>query len=230
MKRRWRLRDLRIGFHTGLHRFAGKDSKVRSSAAVGGAGGSDDVPHGRDASGGELCGDGVREAPIIETARLRLRGHHAGDQAACAALWGDPEVTRYIGGRPFTAEEVWSRLLRYVGHWAVLGFGYWVVEEKASGEFVGEAGFADYRREMKPSLDGAPEIGWVLTPRFHGRGYATEAVRAVVEWGDAKFDGRETACIIKPENAASVRVAEKCGYRATGRAVYSSGEVLLFRR
>jgi RimJ/RimL family protein N-acetyltransferase len=78
--------------------------------------------------------------------------------AACDALHRRNAVYRGRGLR---------RLLRYVGHWAVLGFGYWVVEEKASGEFVGETGFADYRREMKPSLDGAPEIGWVLTPRFH---------------------------------------------------------------
>ena len=170
------------------------------------------------------------EAPLIETARLRLRGHRAGDHAACAAMWGDPDVTRYIGGRPFTSEETWSRLLRYVGHWAALGFGYWVVEEKSSGEFVGEVGFADYRREMKPSLDGAPEIGWVLAPRFWGHGYATEAVRAVVEWGDVKFGAQETACIINPGNEASVRVAEKCGYRASGQVTYGGREVLLFRR
>jgi len=50
--------------------------------------------------------------PPLETARLRLRGHRVEDFAACAAMWADPVVTRYIGGRPFTAEEVWTRLLR----------------------------------------------------------------------------------------------------------------------
>jgi len=65
---------------------------------------------------------------VIETARLRLRGHGLEDTERMAALWSDAEVTRYIGGRPQTAEESWSRLLRYAGHWRLLGFGYWVVE------------------------------------------------------------------------------------------------------
>ena len=61
-------------------------------------------------------------------------------------MWADPEVTRYIGGRPFGVEEVWTRLLRYAGHWALLGYGYWAVIEKSSGRFVGEAGLADFHR------------------------------------------------------------------------------------
>jgi RimJ/RimL family protein N-acetyltransferase len=97
-------------------------------------------------------------------------------------MWADPIVTRYIGGKPLNAEESWARLLRYAGHWALLGFGYWVVEEKETGSFAGEIGFADYKRNMEPSLDGTPEIGWVIASEFHGKGYATEAVRAAVIW------------------------------------------------
>ncbi len=52
-------------------------------------------------------------------------------------MWGDSVVARYVGGKPLSEEETWTKLLRYVGHWAVLGFGYWVVEEKATGKFVG---------------------------------------------------------------------------------------------
>jgi RimJ/RimL family protein N-acetyltransferase len=145
-------------------------------------------------------------------------------------MCADPEVTRYISGRPFTEEESWSRLLRYVGHWSLLGFGYWVVEEKAAGTFVGEVGFADYPRDLKPALAGAPEIGWVLASGSHGRGYATEAVRAVVEWGDSHFGSIRTACIIGPENTASIRVATKCGYREHGHATYKGEATLLFVR
>ena len=61
--------------------------------------------------------------PELETPRLSLRGHRVEDLEDCAAMWGDPQVTRHIGGRPSTKEEVWSRLVRYVGHWALLGFG-----------------------------------------------------------------------------------------------------------
>src|ERR1700730_13663720 len=118
------------------------------------------------------------EVPVLESERLKLRGHRLEDFVHCAAMWADPEVARYIGGKPHTEEESWARLLRYVGHWSLLGFGYWVVEEKATGNFVGEIGFADYKRDLEPWFKGVPEIGWVFASHAHGRGYATEAVRA----------------------------------------------------
>jgi RimJ/RimL family protein N-acetyltransferase len=169
------------------------------------------------------------EVPVIETARLRLRGHERADFEACKTLWSDPIVTRHIGGRPFSAEEVWTRLLRYVGHWAVMGFGFWAVEEKASGRFVGEVGFADFKRdELPPSPD--PEMGWVLAPWAHGKGYATEAVRVALAWGTGHLSARRTFCLIMPGNQASVRVAEKCGFRGAGDARYKGATTLLYER
>jgi RimJ/RimL family protein N-acetyltransferase len=168
--------------------------------------------------------------PVIETERLTLRGHCLGDLAASATMWADPVVTRHIGGRPQSEEETWSRLLRYVGHWALLGFGYWAIEEKATGSFVGELGFADYKRDMDPSLKDTPEIGWVFAAQSHGKGYATEAVRAAVAWGDAHLGPGRTACLIHPENFASIRVAEKCGYRKSHNAKYKARPTLVFMR
>jgi len=168
--------------------------------------------------------------PIIETERLKLRGHCLADFAASAAMWADAEVTRHIGRRPQTAEETWSRLLRYVGHWAVLGFGYWVVELKSTASFIGEIGFADYKRDMQPPLNDTPEIGWVLATQFHGKGYATEGVRAAVAWADRHFGAGQTACIIDPDNLASIRVAEKCGYRKSQVATYKGHPTSLFVR
>jgi RimJ/RimL family protein N-acetyltransferase len=170
------------------------------------------------------------EVPILETERLKLRGHRVDDFIHCAAMWADPVVIRHTVGKPLTEEESWTRLLRYVGHWALLGFGYWVAEEKATGRFVGEVGFADYKRDLEPSLKGVPEVGWVLASHAHGKGYATEAVRAAVAWGDAKFSLSRTACIIASENAASIRVAEKCGYREFTRTTYKGHPVLMFDR
>ena len=144
-------------------------------------------------------------------------------------MWADPDVTRYIGGRPLSGEEAWTRYLRYVGHWAVLGFGYWLIEEKQSGQFVGEAGFADYKREIQPSLNGVPEIGWVLPSESRGKGYATEAVRRLTVWADAHFRSR-TVCIIAPENTASVRVAAKTGYREFATTTYHGHPSLMFVR
>ena len=168
--------------------------------------------------------------PVIETQRLRLRGHRLDDFEACAALWGDALVTRFIGGKPSTREESWARLLRNVGHWSLLGFGYWVVEDRVTGQFAGEIGFSDLKRDITPSLEGFPESGWVLLPHAHGRGFATEAVRAILAWGDTQFAGRQTACIINPDNAASIGVAQKCGYREFARTTYKDAPTVMFRR
>jgi RimJ/RimL family protein N-acetyltransferase len=168
--------------------------------------------------------------PVIETARLRLRAHRPGDFAACAAMWALPEVVRYIGGKPFTIEEVWARVLRYTGHWQWLGFGFWALEEKSTGAFAGDLGFAEFKREIEPSIQGIPEIGWVLAPHAQGKGYATEAVRAVVAWGDQHFDRARTVCLIHPENHPSLRVAEKCGYKEFHRTTYKGQPTLILER
>ena len=156
--------------------------------------------------------------PLLETDRLLLRGHRPEDFDDCKALWGDPDVTRHIGGRPLSGEEVWTRLLRYLGHWCWLGYGFWVVAEKATGRFVGEVGFADLKRDLEPSLGGDPEAGWVLAPRAHGQGYATEAVQAVLAWGKTRFGSARTVCLIstrqsrldpgRPEVRVSTRRAD----------------------
>jgi RimJ/RimL family protein N-acetyltransferase len=168
--------------------------------------------------------------PVVETERLRLRGHRIDDFDACAAMWADPVVTRYFGGKPFSGEDVWTRLLRYVGHWSWLGFGYWAVEEKVTGQFIGDLGFADYKRDLQPSIQGLPELGWVLASHVHGKGYATEAVRAAIDWGTAHFSARRTVCLIHPENRASLRVAEKCGFQESLRTTYKGQPTILFAR
>jgi RimJ/RimL family protein N-acetyltransferase len=168
--------------------------------------------------------------PLIETERLKLRGHRKEDFRDCAAMWSLPAVVRYIGGKPFSAEEVWARLLRYVGHWQWMGFGFWAIEEKATGGFAGELGFAEFKREMEPAIQGVPEIGWVLAPHAHGQGYATEAVRAVVAWGDRHFGSARTVCLIHPENLQSIRVAKKCGYQEFQRTTYKGQATIIFER
>lgn len=169
-------------------------------------------------------------APTIETERLILRSHRLEDFPACSAMWSDPIVVRYIGGKPSTQQQTWMRILAYRGHWTLMGFGYWAIEEKGSGKFAGELGFADFKRDIAPSMQGAPELGWALASPFHGKGYATEAVRAVLEWADANLTSQRTVCLIDPENAASIRVAEKAGYRQFDRAVFGEKPTLFFDR
>jgi RimJ/RimL family protein N-acetyltransferase len=170
------------------------------------------------------------QIPILETERLRLRGPRLTDLDASAALWADPEVVRFVGGKPLSKEDVWARLLRHAGHWAWLGYGLWVLEEKATGDYVGEAGYANHMRAIEPPLTDMPELGWVLATRFHGKGYATEAVRAANLWGDSHFAAARTACIIDPQNVRSIRVAEKCGFRLWLQGVYRGQPTLIFTR
>lgn len=169
-------------------------------------------------------------APQLDTERLTLRAHRREDLADLTALWGDAAVTRYIGGKPNTPEEVWGKLMRMVGHWPLVGYGYWVVREKASSRFVGEVGFADFRRDMEPLLGDAPEAGWVLSPTVHGRGYATEAVAAALAWLEAHHAPASTVCIIDAGNQASVRVASKLGYAPWTPGRYRGEAVQLYRR
>ena len=172
------------------------------------------------------------QAPVIETERLILRGHRAEDFEAIAAQWADPAVVKYIGGTPSSREASWSRLLRYPGHWQVLGFGYWILYEKnngAEGAFAGEIGLADYQREITPSLDGMAEMGWVIAPAFHGKGYAFEAAQAVLKWADTHLD-RQLCCIIDPQHQASIRLAEKCGFVAETDTTYPGSATRIFLR
>ena len=145
-------------------------------------------------------------------------------------MWADPIVVQHISGRAFTPEESWSRVVRYVGHWELLGFGYWGLRETATDRFVGEIGFADYHRDLVPTFDGAPEIGWALASWAHGKGFAKEGIEAVVKWGDTHLVSPRTVCLIEPGHAASIHLAERDGYRAFANTSYRQSQVSLFER
>ncbi|MDR9784045.1 GNAT family N-acetyltransferase [Rhizobium redzepovicii] len=171
----------------------------------------------------------MTDIPTLETERLTLRPHRLDDFGAHAALWADEDVVHFITGIPSTREQSWSRMLRIAGMWHHMGFGFLAIEEQASGRFIGEAGFMESRREMEPSIEGTMEVGWALMPSVHGRGYATEALTALIGWGQTHFPGKPMSCIISPENQASLRVAAKLGFREITRTQYN-GEIIQFSR
>jgi len=170
------------------------------------------------------------QVPTIETERLRLRAHRHEDFPACAAMWADPEVTKYIGGKPSNEQQTWTNFLSYAGHWQLLGFGYWAIETKDTHEFAGEAGFADFKRGLAPSMSDVPEIGFALASKFHGRGIATEAARAALSWSDRHFASPRTVCLIHPLNVASQKVVEKCGYTVFARGDFNNRPLLFLER
>ncbi|MEQ8433536.1 MAG: GNAT family N-acetyltransferase [Oceanicaulis sp.] len=168
--------------------------------------------------------------PVLATDRLILRAFAAADFDAFAAIWGDASVVRHISGAPSSRSESWSRLLRLAGGWSLLGYGYWAVEEAATGRLTGMAGLADFKREIGADIAGLPEAGWVFSPEFHRLGYATEAMRAALAWADAALDADRSCCLIHPENAASINVAEKLGYGGRFTAPFGEAETLVFFR
>jgi RimJ/RimL family protein N-acetyltransferase len=172
----------------------------------------------------------IRTAPILETPRLRLRPFEPRDLEAHAASLADPEVVRHLSGTPHSREDSWRRMLCGPGLWVVLGYGYWSVERREDGAWLGQIGFADYKRDRAPSIEGIPEMGWIFARQAHGQGYASEAARAALDWADAALRAPEIAAIVSPENVASIRVAEKAGFDERVEARYRDETILLFRR
>ncbi|WP_413988377.1 GNAT family N-acetyltransferase [Labrys okinawensis] len=168
--------------------------------------------------------------PILETPRLILRAHGPGDLESCTAMWSEPAVLRYIRKSPYPREEVWTRILRYGGHWQWLGFGFWAILEKVTGQFIGELGIQNFERDIEPEFSGTPELGYCITSVNHGKGYATEAARTVLSWFDGHIDIPYTNCMTSPDNIHSQRVALKCGYEYVRQSIHQGSPVAMFRR
>ena len=165
--------------------------------------------------------------PTIETDRLILRAHSAQDFDDLAALWADPWVVRFINGTPSTRTESWNRLLRYAGMWPVLGYGYWCVTTH-DGQFLGEVGFANFQRDLTPSIADTPEAGWVMTQSSAGQGFATEAMQAAHRWADTRFP--KTVALFDPDHTASQNVARKLGYTRAHIADFAGRDTLVMAR
>jgi RimJ/RimL family protein N-acetyltransferase len=173
---------------------------------------------------------GPRAAPILGTARLVLRPFRADDADAQAAMMGDPGVMRHIGGQGLSREDAWRKLLCGAACWSIFGWGYWAVERRADARMIGQLGFADFKRDVSPSIEEVPEMGWLFAAEASGQGFATEAGRAALAWIDAAHAPAEVVAIISDANAPSIRVAEKLGFATREQARYKGEPILLFRR
>ena len=141
--------------------------------------------------------------PRIETERLILRAPSEADVEAEAKFFAS-DASKFVGG-PKRPDEAWRAIAMLMGHWIIRGYGFWGVEEKATGTYVGRMGL------WNPMGWPEPEIGWTLMNGCTGKGYATEA--AIASRAHA-YDvlGWDTAIsLINPENKPSQRVAERLG-------------------
>lgn len=168
--------------------------------------------------------------PILTTARTIMRGPRVGDFEDSARMWADVEVVRYISGVASTRQESWTRVLRYIGHWQALGYGFWVVQDRETGGFLGEVGIADFKRDIVPSHAGSPEAGWVLNGAAKGRGIATETVAAALAWADQNLEAQKTVCIFDPAHAISQNVARKNDYGNQSDASVAGRPIVVLER
>lgn len=167
---------------------------------------------------------------VIDTDRLILRPHTVHDTDLILQLATDPVVKQFIRGLPTSREEAWQRLLRYAGHWSLLGFGIFAVFERATGRFIGDVGLADFQRGLGVDFDGTPEAAWLFTGAAQGRGYAMEAMMAALAWFDARHGSSRRVCIIDPKNAASIKLAGKLGFQHYGYASYHGVDLGKYER
>ena len=159
---------------------------------------------------------------MLDTARLRLIPVGAEHFDALAAMYGDPEVSRFLAGEPLDRAESWRRLALHVGHWILRGYGSFACIEKTSGTIVGHCG--PWYPEGWPAL----EIGYALLREFWGRGYASEAASACARYAYEVVRAPEVISLVAPDNVRSQRVAERGGARVERELVIRGRSLRVF--
>jgi RimJ/RimL family protein N-acetyltransferase len=154
----------------------------------------------------------------LTTARLRLEpiaDHHLD---AMNAMNSDPEVMRYLSGKPETRGETMAVIERVKARWADTGYSWWAAMALDTGEFVGAGALQNLRREMALLPDpGCPlEMGWRLSRAHWGRGFASEIAIAIRDFAFEIQAPDELLAVCNPDNTASSRVMERIGMRPQG--------------
>lgn len=150
----------------------------------------------------------------LETVRLRLEPYDDSHYEGLRVMESDADVMRYISkGIVKTPEETWENIRRVQARWQKYGFSWWAIKEKASRAIVGAACL-----QYLANVEGAPlEIGWRLVPEHNGKGYATEAAKAIIDFAAEQMGATYLVAVAAPENAPSQRVMQRLGmtYKAT---------------
>lgn len=162
----------------------------------------------------------MRSTFSVETERLRLREVTPADVEELVRLHEDPEVAKYLGVR----DRAWYewRIEASRAEWDGRGHGFVIVEDAESGRLLGRTGL-----KFWPEF-GETELGWVLRPEARGRGFATEAAGAVLDWGFESLDVPYITAMIRPGNDASVAVAERLGMSAGRRDELNGDPIVVY--
>ncbi|MGE5373749.1 MAG: GNAT family N-acetyltransferase [Bacteroidota bacterium] len=145
---------------------------------------------------------------ILETPRLLLRRQVPADLDDLWALYCDPEITKYIPDAPRTREEAREELEWHMnGHPRNPDLGLWATTHKASRKFIGRCGLLPWEIEGQHEV----EVAYTIARPYWGQGLATEAAKAISQYGLEALKLPRLVCLIDPDNIASQRVAEKMG-------------------
>jgi RimJ/RimL family protein N-acetyltransferase len=145
----------------------------------------------------------MTEAPTIRTERLTLRPYHLDDWDDFAVFYAS-DAARYVGG-PVPIPRIWNGFAADVGAWTLQGFGYWAIDETATGARVGQVGLS------KPAHFPEREIGWIVYPAFQRRGFGREAALAARAFAYDTLGWTTAVSYIDRENAASIALARSIG-------------------
>ena len=143
----------------------------------------------------------------IRTERLVMRGWRESDLAPWAAMNADPEVRQYVGPL-LTFEQAAAWALNFQDDLDRYGFGFWALEVRASGEFIGFTGLGTVGGEMPVT---GIEIGWRLARPAWGHGYATEAAMAAMDYGFGVMGLPEIVAVAMARNLRSQAVMRRIG-------------------
>ena len=173
------------------------------------------------------------EGLVLRSARLELRPPRSDDLAGIHAMMDDEETMRFLGSPESSLADDFSRLLRNAGSWLLYGYGIFMVREPGSDEIVGTCGVFRSFRGYGPQarLDDVIEAGWIIRRDRWGKGYAREAMAAVLDWFDRVHGAQRIACMIEHDNDASHRVARGLGFVAYGGHVLDDeADLVLYER
>ncbi len=166
----------------------------------------------------------TREPLEIVTERLVLRPPTGGDAPEMVAIFGDLRVMEWLGrSEPESAEKILERAQRQAAVFERLGYCMMLVRTRDTGELIGDCG------GMPVALKGPEtEIGWRLAPDHWGKGYATEAARAILEFFFTRTDLERLIAVTRHTNTRSMRVMERIGMTHRGIGHYYDQEVTLY--
>lgn len=165
------------------------------------------------------------DRPLLETERLELWLPRADDLKATYAIVTEAGTSRYLGAVSALHEHSF-RFMRGAGSWFLYGYGPLMLRLRGRPEVIGNCGVFHTFRGLGEDFDDHPEAGWIIGAEHVGQGFGREVMDAVLAWFDAAHGPRRIVCMIAPENAPSLALAQRMGFAPFRNAALPDGEIV----